>query len=156
MIHPSLGPDLQAFRPNWWATTIILAAGSVPCLLAFGVARELKTERIAWIIFFALTALLLGIVLRQAFFRVWVHDRGISWRGIFADGEMRWPEIARVHFSSYAPHLHLHFLPIPLGTFYRLKLVSQTGQRISLGERIREADVLAGWIRQRAPSAIFD
>jgi hypothetical protein len=52
---------------------------------------------------------------------------------------MQWLDMERIYFGAYEIHAHY----IPLGTFYRLKLVSTHGQKVSLGERIRGADDLA-------------
>jgi hypothetical protein len=79
------------------------------------------------------------MVLRQLSSRVWLHETGISYRGILGHGEMPWLDMDRLYFGSYEIHAHY----IPLGTFYRLKIVSTHGQKISLGERVRGGDELA-------------
>jgi hypothetical protein len=68
-----------------------------------------------------------------------VYELGISYRGISGYGEIRWQEVERFYFGAY--EIHAHYLP--LGTFYRLKMISTQGQKISLGERVRRAEELA-------------
>jgi hypothetical protein len=147
-----LGPALEEFGPEWRLTAMIAGAGSVVCLVFYGVAHELKNDVTAWSIFFALTVAILGVLLQQAGFRVWVHESGVSWRGILAEGEMRWGEIEQVYFSSYRVRGPYH---IPLGTYYRLKLVNTQGKQIAIGERVRRTEVLLVWIQQRTREAML-
>jgi hypothetical protein len=121
---------------------MIGVVGPVPCLLALGVATGVR-DPIAWAIFYGLAALYGGMFLRQLSSRVWLHQTGISYRGILGHGEMRWLDLDRLYFGSYEVHAHY----IPLGTFYRLTLVSTHGQKVSLGERVRHAKDLAEDIR---------
>jgi hypothetical protein len=57
--------------------------------------------------------------------------------------EIHWRDIDRIYFGSYEIHVHY----IALGTFYRLRLVTKQGTKLSLGERLHSADVLAGQIQ---------
>jgi uncharacterized protein DUF6585 len=139
----SLGPTLRTYGPNIKVTAILGVVGVFPCLLAFAVAIEVR-DPIAWAIFYALFALYGGMFLRQLSSRVWLHETGISYRGILGHGEMRWLDLDRIYFGAYEVHAHY----IPLGTFYRLGLVSRQGQKVSLGERVRHADELAQEIRK--------
>jgi len=52
---------------------------------------------------------------------------------------LRWQDVERIYFYAYELHAHV----FPLGTYYRLKLVTTHGQKISLGERIGHAEDLA-------------
>jgi hypothetical protein len=134
----TLGPPLQTYGPNIKVTAILAVVGLLLCLLVFAVALEVR-DTTAWTIFYILAALYGGTILRQLSSRVWLHETGISWRGIRGQGEMRWLELDRMYFGSYEIHAHY----IPLGTFHRLKLISTQGQKVSLGERIRGGDDLA-------------
>jgi hypothetical protein len=62
----------------------------------------------------ALSAGFAVLALRHLLSRVWLHETGISFQGIFGYGEMRWQEVERLYFGSYEIHAHY----IPLGTFY--------------------------------------
>jgi hypothetical protein len=139
----TLGPPLKTYGPNIKVTAILGVVGPIPCLLAFGVAMEVR-DPIAWAIFYGLTALYGGMFWRQLSSRVSLHQTGISCRGVLSQKEMRWLDIDRVYFGSYEVHAHY----IPLGKFYRLKLVSTHGQKDSLGERVRHADELAEEIKR--------
>jgi len=139
----TLGPPLKTYGPNIKVTVILGVVGGLLCLLAFAVAIEVK-DPTAWVIFYALTALYGGVFWRQLSSRVWLHESGISYRGILGHGEMQWLDLDRIYFGSYEIHAHY----IPLGTFYRLVLVSTHGQKVSLGERVRDADELAERIRK--------
>lgn len=112
--------------------------GLLLCLLIVAVAAEVK-DLTAWTIFYLVAAVFGGVVLRQLSWRAWLHETGISWRGIRGQGEMRWRDLDRMYFGSYEIHAHY----VPLGTFHRLQLVSTQGQKVSLGERIGGADDLA-------------
>ncbi|HEY6946479.1 MAG TPA: DUF6585 family protein [Candidatus Acidoferrum sp.] len=138
MQNYSLGPPIETFGPNWKVVAIVVALGLLFCGPALAVAWDLH-DRTAWTIFYALTALFVALALPLVVFRVWVHATGISFRGLFRQGEMRWMEVERLYFGSYEMHAH----HIPLGTFYRLKLVSSQGAKLSLGERVGRADELA-------------
>ena len=138
MENYTLGPPLRSYGPNIKVTVILVVVGLLPCLLVFAVAIEIK-DATAWTIFCLLAALYGGTVLRQLSTRVWLHEAGVSWRGILGQGEMRWLDFDRMYFGSYEIHAHY----VPLGTFYRLKLVRPQGQKVSLGERIGGGDDLA-------------
>jgi hypothetical protein len=134
----TLGPPLQTYRPNIKVTAILCVVGLLLCLLVFAVAIGLK-DLTAWTTAYLLAALYGGVILRQLRSRAWLHETGISWRGIRDQGEMRWRDLDRIYCGSYEIHAHY----IPLGTFHRLKLVRTQGQKVSLGERIGGADDLA-------------
>jgi len=134
----TLGPPLQTYGPNIKVTVILCVVGVLLCLLILAVAVEVK-DLTAWTIFYLVAALFGGVVLRQLSSRAWLHETGITWRGIRGPGEMRWRDLERMYFGSYEIHAHY----IPLGTFHRLKLVCTQGQKVSLGERIGGADDLA-------------
>jgi hypothetical protein len=134
----TLGPPLQTYGPNTKVTAILCVVELLVGLLVFAVALGLK-DLTAWTISYLLAGLYGGVILRQLSSRVWLHETGISWRGIRGPGEMRWLDLERMYSGSYEIHAHY----IPLGTFHRLKLVSTQGQKVSLGERIRDADDLA-------------
>lgn len=138
MRNYALGPPIETFGPNPRVIAILFALAFLFCGLAFAVARELR-DPTGWFVFYALTAVFAGIVSWRLVSRVWLHELGISYRGILGYGEMRWMELERIYFGSYEIHAH----HIPLGTFYRLKLISTHGQKVSLGERVRHADELA-------------
>ena len=139
--NPTLGPVLETYGPNIRSVAIVLVVGLLFCTVALLFAMDLR-ERAAWIVFYVLTLLWMLLLLRYLLSKAWLHEVGISYRGMLGYGEMRWLEVARLYFGSY----ELHAQHIPLGTFYRLKLVSIQGQRVSLGERLRRADHLAGRI----------
>ena len=135
---PALGPVLETYGPNIRVVAIVLFLALFFCTVALLFALDLR-DRTAWIIFYLLTAAFLLLLLRYLLSKAWLHELGISYRGMLGYGEMRWLDIARLYFGSYELHAH----HIPLGTYYRLKLVSIHGKRVSLGERLRRSDDLA-------------
>ena len=135
---PALGPVLETYGPNIRVVAIVLFLALFFCTVALLFALDLR-DRTAWIIFYLLTAAFLLLLLRYLLSKAWLHELGISYRGMLGYGEMRWLDIARLYFGSYELHGH----HIPLGTYYRLKLVSIHGKRVSLGERLRRSDDLA-------------
>jgi hypothetical protein len=134
----TLGPPLETFGPNIRVIAILLVLALFFCGLAFAVAIDLR-DSTAWLVFYVLTAAFASIVTWYLVSRVWLHEMGISYRGIFGYGEIRWLELDRIYFGSYELNAH----HIPLGTFYRLKLITSHGQKVSLGDRVRHADELA-------------
>lgn len=134
----TLGPPLETYGPNPRTVGIIVVIGGMFCGFAYAVAAEVQ-DRTAWAVFSGMTAIFAGLVLHHLRSRVWVHDSGISFRGLFGYGELRWQDVERIYFYAY--ELHAHW--IPLGTYYRLKLISMHGQKTSLGERIQHAEDLA-------------
>ena len=138
MENYTLGPPRETFGPNIPVVGIIVVIGGMTCGFAYLVAADLRGKT-AWAVFFGMTGFFAGLLLHHVRSRVWVHDSGISLRGLFGYGELRWQDVERIYFYSY--ELHAHW--IPLGTYYRLKLVSTHGQKISLGERIGHAEELA-------------
>src|SRR6266851_4427998 len=116
----TLGPPFETYGPNVRVIAILLVLALLFCWLAFAVARDLR-DPTAWFVFYALTAAFAGIVCWHLVSRVWLQ------------------ELERFYFGSY----EIHAQHIPLGTFYRLKLITTHGQKVSLGERVRHADELA-------------
>lgn len=138
MENYTLGPPLETYGPNPRTVGIIVVIGGMFCGFAYAMAADVQGKT-AWAVFFGMTAVFAGLLLHHLLSRVWVHDSGISFRGLFGYGELCWQDVDRIYFYSYEVHAHW----IPLGTFYRLKLVSRHGQKVSLGERIRHAEELA-------------
>src|SRR5215472_5886656 len=118
----TLEPALETYGPNIKVTGILVAIGGLFCGLAYAVALD-ALNKTAWAVFVGMTAVFSGLLLHHLRSRVWVHDPGISFRGILGYGEMRWQDVERMFFYSYEVHAH--------------------GHKISLGERIRCADELA-------------
>ena len=136
--HPALGPVVESYGPNIKVSGLFLVFGGGICSFVFLLARDIQ-DRIAWIVFIVLTAALAILLLSVLASRVWLHEGGISYRRLSGEGELRWPDLARIYFGVYEIHAHY----VPLGTFYRLHVVGVHGQRLSFGERIRHADDLA-------------
>jgi hypothetical protein len=134
----TLGPPLETYGPNPRTVGIIVVIGGMFCGFAYAVAAEAQ-DKTAWAVLLGMTAVFVGLLLHHLLSRVWVHDLGISFRGLFGYGELRWQDVEQIYFYAYEVHAHW----IPLGTFYRLKLVSTHGPKVSLGERIRHAEDLA-------------
>lgn len=120
------GPTLETYGPNPRTVGIIVVIGGMFCGFAYAIAADVQAKT-AWAVFFGMTAVFAGLLLHHLLSRVWVHDSGISFRGLFGYGELCWQDVDRIYFCSYEVHAHW----IPLGTFYRLKLVSTHGQKIS-------------------------
>ena len=95
MENYTLGPPLKSYGPNIKVTAILVVVGLLLCLLVFAVAMEIK-DATAWTIFYLLAVLYGGTVLRQLSSRVWLHETGVSWRGILGQGEMRWLDFGAI------------------------------------------------------------
>src|SRR5260370_8977070 len=112
--NSTLGPPFDTYGPNVRVIAILLVLALLFCWLAFAVARDLRDPR-AWFVFYALTAAFAGIVCWHLVSRVWLHELGISYRGILGYGEIRCRELQRFSFGSY----QIHAQPIPLRRFHR-------------------------------------
>jgi hypothetical protein len=150
-----LGLAVQKFGPEWRVTAMIVAVGGGFALLWLGLARELKNEPVPWLVFAVWSAVFVALLLWQAWFRVWVNETGMWWRGLLSEGELRWSEIEQAFYSTHkisVPVMHIH---IPLGTYPRLKVVDARGKKVWLHYRVREADVLVEWIRQKTKERLL-
>jgi len=109
--------------------------------LAFSAAEEEPT-RVVWTIFYCL-AIGFGLaIVRHLVFRLCVHEAGISCRGILGHGEIRWQDLDRIYVGVYSIHFH----HVSLGEFCRLRLITKQGTKYSFGERVHDAESLAGLI----------
>jgi len=133
---------VRSFGPNIKTAIAVVLVGTFVPWLIYVLVVGLKVA-FAWIIFYSISVGCGLLIVSHLWFRVWVHEFGISYRGILGYGEIRWGDLDRIYFGSYTVHAHY----IPLGTFYRLRLISLHGEKLSLGERIGEADELANLIQ---------
>ena len=138
-----LGPVLDTYKPNVRMIFIIVALGFVFCTPLFYVTTE-TTSPVAQLIFFAVLAFFLLLLAERLTARAYLHENGISYRSIFSHKEMRWQEIERLYYGSHLLSGHA----VILGTFYRLLLRDQNGQKLSLGDRVRRVPQLAEKIAQ--------
>jgi hypothetical protein len=132
MRHSTLGPTVQTFGPSLRITAILFVAGLLPCGLAYAVAHEIQ-DRTAWIVFDSLT-LGFGVYFASHLScRAWLHEAGISYRNLLGYGEVRWEEIEQIYFGAVEVHAHW----MPLGTFERLKIITNLQKRVSFGGNIQ-------------------
>src|SRR5260370_8182354 len=106
--NSTLGPPFDTYGPNVRVIAILLVLALLFCWLAFAVARDLR-DPTAWFVFYALTAAFAGIVCWHLVSRVWLHELGISYRGILGYGETPWLDLDPFSFPSH----QLHPPPIP-------------------------------------------
>lgn len=142
MNHRTLGPSYQSFGPNFRITLALVGIGGLFCWLAYEAAVEFH-ERIAWIVFYVLSVGFGLLAALHLSFRVWVHEGGLVYRGLFGGNAIPWREISRIYFASYDIHAHY----VALGTFYRLRLITKRGKNFSIGERLHGAKDLGELIQ---------
>ena len=140
--YNALGPALRSFGPNPKVAILLLIVGTFFSWLAFVAAREFRGT-IAWTIFYLIAAGLGLLMVSHLSFRLWVHDSGISYRGIRGYNEIRWPDLERVYAGAYSIHAHY----VPLGTLHRLRLMVKHGPGLSIGERVHGAEELTDLIQ---------
>jgi hypothetical protein len=148
--HHSLGAEVRSFGPNIKTSIAVILVGTFVPWLTYMLVVGLNLA-FAWIIFFSISVGFGLLILSHLWFRIWVHESGISYRGILGHGEIRWSDLDRIFFGSYSVHAHY----VPLGTFYRLRLISRHGQKLSIGERIGDADELASLIQGYTLTQMF-
>jgi len=134
----TLGPAIESFGPHFRISLALIGIGGLFSWLAFDAAKEEPT-RVAWTVFYGLAIGFGLLVVRHLAFRLWLHERGISYRGILGKGEILWRDIDRIYVGAYSIQVH-HFA---LGTFYRLRLITKQGAKLSIGERVHRAETLA-------------
>jgi hypothetical protein len=138
MRHHTLGPAIRSFGPNIKITLVLIGLGAFFSWFFFVAAREFQ-DGIVWAVDYFVGAAFGLLLVRHLAFRLWVHESGISYRGILGHGEIRWRDLDRIYFGSY--DINVHYLP--LGTFYRLRLIAKHGEKLSIGERLHGAGDLA-------------
>jgi hypothetical protein len=148
--HHSLGAVVRSFGPNIKTAVAVILVGTFVPWLTYMLVVGLNLA-FAWIIFYSISVGLGLLILSHLWFRIWVHESGISYRGILGYGEIRWSDLDRIYFGSYSVHAHY----FPLGTFYRLRLISRQGNKLSIGERIGGADELADLIQSYTLTQLF-
>jgi len=143
MERHTLGPPFESFGPHVRVALALLAVGGLFSFLAYSVAEEIHGWS-AWAMFYVLAVGFGLFVVRHFFFRLWLHESGISYRGLLGRHEIHWRDIDRIYFGSY--DIHVHYLA--LGTFYRLRLLTKQGTKLSLGERVHAAKALAEQVQK--------
>jgi hypothetical protein len=146
---------VQKFAPDWRLTAALVVVGGGFALLWLALARELKNEPVPWLVFAVWSAIFIALLLWQAWFRVWVNETGMWWRGLLSEGELRWSEIEQVFYSTHQIAVSKMLIRIPFGTYPRLKVVDGPGRKVWLHYRVREADVLVEWIRQKTKQRLL-
>jgi len=142
MERHSLGMELQSFGPNVRLALVLIAAGGVFTWIFLEGAREFHSVT-AWLFFYFVGACSGLLILRHLIFRVWVHESGILYRGIFGAGEILWRDFDKIYYCPY--DITFHF--VTLGAFHRLRLVTKRGVKLSIGERLHGSGDLAGLIQ---------
>jgi len=133
-----LGQAIESFGPHFRISLALIGIGGVFSWLAFDAAKEEPTW-IAWTIFYCLAIGFGLLVVRHLAFRLWLHEKGISYRGIVGHREILWRDLDRIYVGAYSIHVH----HVALGTFYRLRLITKQGAKLSIGERVHRAETLA-------------
>jgi hypothetical protein len=138
-----LGPVLDTHKTNIRMTSIVVLLGFVFCTPLYFATQETNSP-IARLVFLAVLAFFFLLVAERLTARAYLHDNGISYHSILSHKEMRWHEVERLYYGSHQLSGHA----VILGTFYRLKLLDQNGQKLSLGDRVARIAELAEKIGQ--------
>jgi len=138
-----LGPVLDTYKTNVRMTAIVVALGFIFCTPLYFATQETNSP-IARLIFLAALAFFILLVAERLTARAYLHDNGISYHSILTRKEMRWQEVERLYYGAHLLSGHA----VVLGTFYRLKLLDQNGQKLSLGDRVGRIPQLAEKIAQ--------
>src|SRR5215475_5342130 len=134
MTNDKLNPFHEAFGPNWRISVALSGIGVLFSWLAYDAALEFHGW-IAWAVFYFLSIGFGLLVARQLVFRLWITEGGFSCRTLLGRTEVFWRDIERIYFGAYDIHAHY----VALGTFYRLRVVTKQGARLSIGERAHRA-----------------
>lgn len=128
------GPPLETFRTNKATVAIVALVFALPVALA--VATESWDDPTGGG-FPALVfgAVVVGICAMAIIWlmsvRVSLHQDGICYRDILHSREMRWDDVDRFYYRAVKRSINF----IPVGTYYKFRLVSIHGETISFGNR---------------------
>src|SRR5262249_32680249 len=75
------GPAIESFGPHFRISMALIGIGGLFSWLAFDAAKEEPTW-IAWAVFYCLAIGFGPLVMRHLALRLWLHEKGISYRGI--------------------------------------------------------------------------
>jgi len=142
MKRHSLDLELQSFGPNVRLALLLIAAGGFFTWIFLEGAREFHSVT-AWLFFYLVGACSGLLILRHLVFRVWVHESGILYRGIFGVGEILWRDFDKIYYCTY--DITFHF--VTLGVFHRLTFITKRGLKLSIGERLYGSGDLAELIQ---------
>ena len=143
MKHHTLGPVIETFGPHVRISLAFIGIGGLFSWFAFAAASEPPNRAADWAIFYCVATGFGLLTLRHLCFRVWLHEGGISYRGILGHCEIRWRELDRIYVGAYSIHFHY----VALGDFCRLRLITKQGVKYSIGERVHGTESLAELIQ---------
>jgi hypothetical protein len=138
-----LGPVLETYKTNVRMTSFAVGLAFIFCTPLWFATQE-TDSRTGRVIFLAVLAFFILLILERLTARAYLHDNGLSYASIFSQKEIRWVEVERLYYGAHQVSAHV----IPLGTFYQLKLLDQNGQKLSLGDRVGRIAQLAEKIAQ--------
>lgn len=129
-----LGPPIETYSANkaYMALTAIMGA------LFAGAAFYAEVEFFYRVLALGLAALMGVFLWLQLSTRVSLHPEGVSLAAPFRSGEMRWEEVEKFFYSATKQSVNF----IPVGTYYRFKLIDAQGRKLSFGDAFGRAEAL--------------
>ncbi len=150
-----LAPPLEEFKGNKVTLlAVVIVVGGFAGLIGKGLASppDPVTDRsliIYGVVVLALLALFAGWILSV---RVSLHPDGISYQSWFGSKELRLDELQRVYYSSVKRSVNF----IPIGTYYKFKLIDSSGKKLSFGNRVERPGVLGPKLVQHTHPALLN
>ncbi len=84
--------------------------------------------------------------------KVRLHPDGISYQSWFGSKEIRMDELERFYYSSVKRSVNF----IPVGTYYKFKLIDSSGKKISFGNRVERPSALGPKLVQHTLSPLLE
>lgn len=132
-----LGVPVETFRGNKivMAGVLLIALGA-----GWGIMESCEPgDNTCWVWLAIVISPLLFLLYWLSTVEITIYDGGISSKTFLGGKEMRWDDVARFTYSATRQSVNF----IPVGTYYHLKLESNQGQKISLGNRASRMEKLS-------------
>lgn len=134
-----LGPPLQTFSGN---KGTLIAVVAIVGFFAFVFGSPLAAPPVNTRSLTIYVGVIVGLLVLFGGWllsvKVQLHPDGISYQSWFGSKEVRLDELERFYYSSVKRSVNF----IPVGTYYKFKLIDSDGKKISFGNRVERPGVL--------------
>lgn len=138
------------FRGNRVGASVLLAVGVGFASLTVLAVTNLAVDAAIVPAIVAVGCLLLGGWILTC--RVTLDQLGITYRSVMGEMQMRWVDVEKMYYQATKESVNL----IPVGTYYRYKLVDCNGRKIKFGSRIGHGAKLAELLVKMTYPHVFD
>ncbi len=148
-----LGPPLETFNGN---KVTLIATVVIAGFFAFIFGTPLAAPPVNTQGLMIYVGVVLGLLVLFGGWllsiKVRLHPDGISYQSWFGSKEVRLDELARFYYSSVKRSVNF----IPVGTYYKFKLIDSNGKKISFGNRVERPGALGPKLVQHTLSPLLE